>query len=191
MLAELLCRNELAALDLLSTEVQLNKQEKSKTRQKRKFDALLRSTQQWNDRPRAARNGGTQSDSDTHPKWVVSLSSRSLSTAEQAILGKGLNFAPAPSRIPAARIVAAVESGLRRVPEELAEAARTTVVGAITKARAPTVNLLPQERRAIKNLQKGERILVLPADKEWATVVMDRAEYDGKMSSLLDDPKMY
>ena len=58
----------------------------------------------------------------------MNLSSRSHSTAEQAVLGKGLNFAPAPLRIPAARIVAAVESGLRRVPEELAEAARTKVI---------------------------------------------------------------
>ena len=53
------------------------------------------------------------------------------------------------------------------------------------------MNLLPQERRAIKSLQKDERILVLPANKGWATVVMDRAKYDGKMSSLLDDPKTY
>lgn len=56
--------------------------------------------------------------------------------AEQAVLGKGLNCTPAPSRIPI-RIVAAMESGLKRLPEELAEAPRTMVVGAITKARAP------------------------------------------------------
>ena len=47
---------------------------------------------------------------------------------------------------------------LLRVPEELAEEARTKVVGAITKARAPTVTLFPQERRAIKSLQKYEHI---------------------------------
>ena len=47
---------------------------------------------------------------------------------------------------------------LLRVPEELAEEARTKVVGAITKARAPTVTLFPQERRAIKRLQKYEHI---------------------------------
>ena len=81
----------------------------------------------------------------------------SLSTTEQAVLGKGLNFAPAPSRILAARIVAAVESGLRRVPEGLAETAK--VVGAITKARAPTVNLLPQECRAINTLTPDDTLM--------------------------------
>ena len=32
---------------------------------------------------------------------------------------------------------------------------------------------------------------ISPADKGRATVVIDRAEYDGKMSSLLDEPKTY
>ena len=81
----------------------------------------------------------------------------SLSTTEQAVLGKGLNFAPAPSRILAARIVAAVESGLRRVPEGLAETAK--VDDAITKERAPTVNLLPQECQAINTSTPNDTLM--------------------------------
>lgn len=83
------------------------------------------------------------------------------------------------------------ECGLRRVPQEQAELAMTKVVGAIAKARPPPVNLLPEEQRAIKSLQEDDRILVLPADKGRATMVMDKAQYDEKMSSLLGDRKTY
>ena len=56
--------------------------------------------------------------------------------------------------------------------------ARIKIVGAIAKAKPPPVNLLPQERKAIKTLQEDDRILVLQADKGQATVVMDRAQYE-------------
>ena len=87
--------------------------------------------------------------------------------------------------------MAAVESGLRRVPQELAEPARIKVVGAVSKARPPLVNLLPEERKAIKSLQDDNHILVLPADKGRAMVVMDKAQYDEKMENLLKDTKTY
>ena len=173
-------------------DVQKKEEEKCKSRQKRKFDALMRSAQHWGGRTRPEQAQRSQrSGSEEHPRWVVNLSSRSLSVSEHALLQKGLNFAPAPSRLPTARIVAAVECGLRGVSEEKAELARTRIVGAIAKARPPPVNLLPQERKAIKTLQEDDRILVLPADKGRATVVMDRAQYDEKMNSLLDDRKTY
>ena len=124
--------------------------------------------------------------SDAHPKWVVNLSSRPLSDAEQVVL-RGRNFASAPTKIPTAEIAAAVESGLVRVPEESAEMARSKIIRALSKARPPPVNLLPQERRAIKNLQQDDHILVLPADKGRATVVIDKVQYDENMGSLLAD----
>ena len=171
-------------LESLSVEVQVSEQEKCKTRQKRKFNALLRSSQEW-------KTQGFRGHASNHPKWVVNLSSRTLSSAEESVLSKGLNFAPAPSTIPAAHMVAAVESGLRCLPEEAAELARTKVIGAISKARPPPMNMLPQECHAIKNLQKDDSIVVLPADKGRATVVMDVVEYYQKMNSLLTDSKTY
>ena len=75
-------------------------------------------------------------------------------------------------------MVAAVESGLRCLPEEVADPARTKIVGAISKARPPPVNMLPQERHAIKSLQRDDTIFVLPADKGQATVVMNVVEYE-------------
>ena len=103
-------------------------------------------------------------------------------------MSKGL---PALSKIPAAHMVVAVESGLKCLAEEVAEPARTEVIGVISKARPTPMNMLPQEFHAIKNLQKDDSIVVLPVDKGRATVVMDVVEYDQKMNSLLTDSKTY
>ena len=187
----MLRRDELEVLVSLSTEVQINEQEKCKSRQKRKFDALLTNARQWRDGRQTVHGEAARRTTDSHPKWVVNLSSRPLLDAEQAVLSKGLNFVPAPAKIPTAEIVAAVESSLVRVPEESAEVARSKIIGALGKARPPPVNLLPQERRAIKSLQQDDHILVLPADKGRATVVIDKVQYDEKMGSLLADQKTY
>ena len=84
-----------------------------------------------------------------------------------------------------------MESGLRCLPEEVAEPARNKIISAINKARPPPVNMLPQECHTIKSLQRDDSILVLPADKGRATVVMDVVEYDRKMNSLLTDSKTH
>lgn len=73
------------------------------------------------------------------------------------------------------------------MPEEQAELARTRIIRALSKARPPPVNLLPQECSAMKSLQLNGHILVLPADKGKTTVVIDKVQYDEKMSSFLDD----
>ena len=56
-------------------------------------------------------------------KWVVNLSSKTLSSPQKSILSRGLNFSPAPRRLTIPQIVVAVESGLRCVSEESAERA--------------------------------------------------------------------
>ena len=117
--------------------------------------------------------------SDTHPKWVANLSSRPLSDTAQAVLRKGLNFGPAPTKLSTAEIVAAVECGL--VQDHWGP----------QQSQTPLVNLLPQDRRAIKSLQQVDHILVLPVDKGRTTVVIDRVQYNEKMGSLLADRKTY
>lgn len=41
-------------------------------------------------------------ETGNHTKWVVKLSSRTLSSAEKEALDRGLKYAPAPSKIPTA-----------------------------------------------------------------------------------------
>ena len=60
-------------------------------------------------------------------KWVVNMPSRLLSTAEKSALAKGLNFAPAPKRIPVPDIVAGVEESLIKISTAEAQLARTRI----------------------------------------------------------------
>ena len=45
--------------------------------------------------------------------------------------------------------------------------------------------------RALKDLSNDEKILVLPADKGKATVVMDKADYDSKIQQIQSDQGTY
>ncbi|XP_072033048.1 uncharacterized protein [Amphiura filiformis] len=48
-----------------------------------------------------------------------------------------------------------------------------------------------KERRAIQDLKKEESILILPADKGKATVLMDTTEYEDKIHEMLSDERTY
>ena len=63
--------------------------------------------------------------------WVVSLSSRSLSDAEKALLKRGLNFTVIPANIPATEIIAKVEAAVRQLDAEQADTVRRAVNGTL------------------------------------------------------------
>ena len=54
-----------------------------------------------------------------------------------------------------------------------------------------TNNSSPDESRAIKELRNESSLVILPADKGRTTVVMDRADYEDKMTALLSDQLTY
>ena len=121
-------------------------------------------------------------------KWVVKLSSRTLTDAEEQVLRRGLNFAPTPRRIPYIDIVAAVEGVTRHLNTEEANELRGSVCSLLKRARPPSSNMDKEERAALKTFRQDKNIVVLPADKGNATVVMDSARYEEKVTSLLEDP---
>ena len=55
----------------------------------------------------------------------------------------------------------------------------------------PPRNITRKEMQALKDLANDRQILVLPADKGKATVVMDKADYDGKLQQMLSDEGTY
>ena len=133
------------------------------------------------------------SRADNGDRQVVNLPSKQLEAPHLAALSKGLNFAPTPSSIPKAHIVASVEAaiGQANASESVTAKARMNVIGAISQARLPPKNITSQEARALRDLAKDEDILVLPADKGKATVVMDRADYNAKVGQMLNDENTY
>ena len=44
------------------------------------------------------------------------------------------------------------------------------------------MNLPPLESKALKNLQEDDEIVIVPADKGRAALVMDRLDYDSKIN---------
>ena len=108
-------------------------------------------------------------------------------------LSKGLNFAPAPKKIPTAHLVTTIEAAIRRlgISETVAAKIRMSVIGAVSRARMPPRNVPLKEMKALKDLARDEYILILPADKGKATVVMNKADYDAKMMIMLKDESTY
>ena len=119
--------------------------------------------------------------------WVVNLSSRSLSDAEKTLLKKGLNFAVTPGNIPATEIIAKVEAAVRQLDAEQADTVRRAVNGILQQAEPPEPNITKEMRDALKNLKEDESIMVLPADKGRASVLMDTDTYRAKMSTLIEN----
>ena len=65
------------------------------------------------------------------------------------------------------------------------------VSGAIHRPKMPPKNITPKKMQAQKDLANDEEILVLPADKGKATLVMNKTDYDDKMQRMLSDEDIY
>ena len=118
--------------------------------------------------------------------WVVNLSSRSLNEAEVSLLKKGLNFAVTPADIPATEIIAKVESAVRQLDAERADTVRRAVNAILQQAEPPKPSVTKEQQDALKSLEEDKSIMILPADKGCASVVLDADTYHAKMSALVD-----
>ena len=92
-------------------------------------------------------------------------------------------------RIPVPEIIIAVEEGLSKINSNDAKLSRNP--GVLNKAIVPRSNITPEEIKAMKDLQKDDSIIILPADKGKATVILDKVDYDRKITTMLSDNKIY
>ena len=150
----------------------------TKDRHKQKFEKLIREKQA------AVSPVDIQYVDKTN--WVINLSSRSLSDADITLLKKELNFAVTPANIPDTEIIAKVEIAARQLDAEQADTVRRAVNGILQQAELPEPNITKEMRDALKSLKEDESIMVLPADKGRASVVMDTDTYRAKMSTLIE-----
>ena len=146
----------------------------AKERQKKKLDMLV-SKQSLQRKPKE--------------QHVVNLSSKQLTTPQLQVLSRGLNFSPTRKFIPKAHIVASVEAAITQsnITEGEATKARVGVIDTLSHAKLPPTNIHPQEAKAVKELAKDDDIVILPADKARATVVMECKDYSAKMLTMLGD----
>ena len=123
----------------------------------------------------------------------MNLSSTTITDHQKSVLSKGLNFAPTPNKVTVPKIIGNIETALKysKASPESVSRARSQIVKILSKQRRLTPNLSPEESKALKELKNNESIMILPADKGRATVIMDRTDYDRKMISKLDDAAVY
>ncbi|XP_072047082.1 uncharacterized protein [Amphiura filiformis] len=167
-----------------------NEFQKTKWRHTQKLDRLIeKSRSPINNRRNTAENpelGGEQLK-----KWVVNLSKYKLTQPQKSVLAKGLNFAPSPAVLPHEEYIVATELACRKLPSSEAAVLRSEMAGVLRSAKIPKQNITKEERQAIHELRKEKSIIVLPADKGKATVVMQADEYDQKLQGMLSDEKTY
>ncbi|XP_072017874.1 uncharacterized protein [Amphiura filiformis] len=125
-------------------------------------------------------------------KWVINLSKHKLTKPQESILAKGLNFAPSPSKLPYEDYIIATELACRKLNNNNeATVLRSEMAGALRSSKPPKSNITREERQAINELKNEKSVLVLPADKGKASVIMDVHEYEEKLSEMLNDKRTY
>ena len=122
---------------------------------------------------------------------VINLSRKSLNNIEEEVLSLGINIAIAPSKIPVAQIIPSKEASARHLDTSSAEQLRAGVSKSLTTARPPKSNVSRQQKDALTTLKKDDSIVILLADKGNATEVLDRATYEEKMMSIVNDSTFY
>src|SRR5690606_5289944 len=129
-------------------------------------------------------------EASVHAKHsVVNLSSKPLSKEAMSILSKGFNFNIAEKPAPI-RLAANVEQIVSAAAENDRDDLRSKLLNVINKSRV-TYNITPAERKALVSLRNDKDIVVVPADKGNQTVVFDRADYNLKVNTMLEDASIY
>ena len=151
-----------------------------KIRQKAKFEQL-RGNNQYYHTPHVL----------DRSKVILNFSNRALSSTEEDVLALGMNFSITPSRIPTADIIAAIEATAHQLDTTTAEQLRARVNRALVSAKLPKPNLSYRQQAALKNLRDDLSIVIIPADKGNATVVMDTTMYEDKMNIIVNEECTY
>ena len=107
-----------------------------------------------------------------------------IQAPEKSVLNKGLNFATTIKQISFLDLIAPIEDAAVKILRAMADELRWKVRQALEKSKAPKPNISRSERLAIKSLQ-DDNIIILPADKNNANVVMNRMEYSNNLADLI------
>ena len=82
----------------------------------------------------------------------------------------------------------------QRLSRKLSEQAthlRLECVNVLKRHELPPSNITKEEREALQTLKKDSNVMILPADKGRATVILNTADYKTKCQDLLNDKRTY
>ena len=86
------------------------------------------------------------------------------------------NYTPT-DRTPTRKLLWATEALAHRIDQQTAETLRLKSDGVLQNAYPPRSNLSPCQCQVLMDLRKDENIIIVPADKGRATVILNRDEY--------------
>ena len=153
-------------------------------RQKKKFASLLAKKQLTNENKK-------EKDTELKERWVVNKSSKVLGPDTINLLRRGLNFAIVPKALPTEEIITSTEVACKNLNSKTAASLRSEVARSVKRKRNPTPNIPREEFQALQELKKDTSVMILPADKGRATVILDKSDYFGKVDKILNDKKTY
>ena len=130
----------------------------------------------------------TQSKTRTRDpnRLVVNLSNIELNISSRTLLEKGLNFLIAPRRIPVEDIICSFKDSIKHLPENEAEEVRQNYARPLRRAKPPKPNITNEEYKALKELRKKDKVIILKVDKGGAVVILNKKGYLTKMEAHLD-----
>ena len=132
-------------------------------------------------RPTATTKTGPSATS----KWVINLSSKPLTTAQEQLLIHRPNFTVTPRSPPIGECIAAIERICQNMEQGEADELRAEVWVVMKKSQLPRHNITREEQKALRELKKDNTRVVLTADKGVCMVVLDREEHIKKAGELL------
>ncbi|XP_046558813.1 uncharacterized protein LOC124267868 [Haliotis rubra] len=122
----------------------------------------------------------------------LSFLKATVSNQQVNALAKGLKFALTPPRINSDLFIANIEKGLQQLaPGGKVDYLRHQISNILYKAQPQKPNITPSEKQAIKQLKQDPDIVIAPADKGKATVVLDKDHFNTMVDNLLDDTATY
>ena len=157
-----------------------------KKRQQSKF-ARLSAKKSLADSPKE-----DETTSNIKERWVINKSSKTLDPISTNLLRRGLNFAVTPKEIPTEEIITATEIACKNLDDLKAASLRSEVARSVKRRRKFQKRNVPiEELKALQELKKDDTVMILPADKGRATVVIDKTDYQDKVQAILADTKTY
>nr|VZI42665.1 unnamed protein product [Spirometra erinaceieuropaei] len=121
---------------------------------------------------------------------VHNLSSKELTKEQAQVLRHKASFNTVDAK--PVNLIAAVESVINQT--EAAEETKNLIRRQVTSlliTHKPRETFTKVERDALRELKADKDIVIVPADKERSTVVLDRTDYLQKAKNLLEDRQFY
>ena len=103
---------------------------------------------------------------NTNNKWVINISSKPLTQAQEKLLAHGPNYAVVPRSPPITEYIAVIEQACSKLKPGEAEELRGEVKTIIKRSCNPP-NITREEWKAVKELKEDKSRMVLIVDKGW------------------------